>query len=343
MRFESRQAEPARTRRAFVIAASLWCLQTTACITPIIDLGSIGQVSPLVETAVVEKGEAKLAMLEIDGVISFDESGWGFGASQPNMVSRLYEALDLAARDDDVRGLIVRIRSPGGGVAASESVYHLLESWRGQTEKPVVAFFQEVAASGGYYAAMAADHVVAHPASITGSIGVMMPGLNVSGLMERFGVEDQNLTSGAFKDTGSAIRPMRPDERAQLQSVIDELYGQFVDVVDAGRPGLDRESVERLADGRVFTARQALEAGLVDEIGHFTSAIEAAEERAGIEGATLVVYRQRGQMARNIYSSFSSRNEAQPESGTEVNVFSFGAGAPPPAGFYYLWPPAFPR
>ncbi|MCP5044735.1 MAG: signal peptide peptidase SppA [bacterium] len=309
------------------------------CFAPIIDLGSLGQVSPLSEVTIVDGGEARLVLLELTGVISFEESGWNLGGQKPSMVSRMHEALDLAARDGRVRGLVLRVRSPGGGAAASETLHHLVKTWREQTRKPVVAYLQEVAASGGYYVAMAADHVIAHPASIAGSIGVLMPGVNLSGLMGRFGVEDQSLTSGAFKDTGSAMRPMREDERAQLQSVIDDLYRRFVDVVDAGRPKLDRGSVEQLADGRVFTANQALEAGLVDEVGYLEEAIGSAERLAGISNASVVSYREGGESANSIYSNLSTQTAAPK---TEINVLSIGPSQLP-AGFYYLWPQALSR
>lgn len=313
----------------------------TGCITPIIDidLGSLVGVSPLSEVTIVDAGKAKLVMLELTGVITFEEDGWSFGGQQPSVVARLHEALALAAQDDAVEGLLLRVRSPGGGVAASETVYHLVRSWREKTGKPVVAYLQEVAASGGYYVAMAADRVVAHPASITGSIGVVMPGVNLAGLMGRFGIQDQSLTSGTFKDAGSALRPMRDDEREQLQSVIDDLYGRFLDVVDHGRPNLERESVERLADGRVFTARQALEAGLIDEVGHLEVAIDRAEWLAGISEASVVTYKEAGRAANNIYSDFSAERS---EPSTEVNVLSVGAPVLS-AGFYYLWPMALPR
>lgn len=318
-------------------------LLNTGCITPIIDLGSLGRVSPLSEVTIQSKGEQKIALLEIAGVITFEQEGWAFGGSKPSLVARLHEGLELAARDRDVRALVLRIRSPGGGVAASETVHHLLSLWREETGKPLIAYLEEVAASGGYYAAMATDHVIAHPASITGSIGVVMPGINLSGLMDRFGVEDQSLTSGDFKDAGSAIRPMRQEERAQLQGVIDDLFDRFIEVVDAGRPNLDRRSIEPLADGRVFTSRQALEAGLVDQVAHLEEVLEVAEQRAGIRNASVVTYKEPGRMARNIYSSFGASSGEGAAPVTEVNVLSIGATAPVPAGFYYLWPFAMPR
>jgi protease-4 len=123
-----------------------------------------------------------------------------------------------------VVALLLRVNSPGGTVSASETLYHELERWKERSGKPVVAYLQGLATSGGYYVAMSADEVVAHPTAITGSIGVVMLGINVSGLMERFGVEDQTFTSGDFKDAGSALRPMRPEERAYFDEVIGDLH-----------------------------------------------------------------------------------------------------------------------
>ncbi|MBW2291521.1 MAG: signal peptide peptidase SppA [Deltaproteobacteria bacterium] len=324
---------------AIAIAISSLFL-ATGCITPIIDLGSLGRVSPLTEVTITGDADAKLAMLEVTGVISFVEEGWSFTGQKPSVIARLHEALELAAGDPKVKGLILRVRSPGGGVAASETLHHLISDWKQHTGKPVVAFLQGIAASGGYYVAMAADTVVAHPSSITGSIGVIMPGINLAGLMERFGVADQTLISGAFKDSGSTLRAMREDERLQLQSVIDDLYGRFVDVVDAGRPGLDRTSVERLSDGRIFSASQALEEGLVDQIGHLDVAITRARDLAGLSKFKLVAYKEAGRPANNIYSDISSRAPA-PVS-RELNLISVGVSKIP-AGFYYLWPMALPR
>lgn len=310
----------------------------TGCFTPIIDLGSLGRVSPLTEVTITGNADAKLVMLEVTGIISFEEEGWSFSGQKPSVIARLNEALELAAGDPKVKGLILRVRSPGGGVAASETLHHLVSEWKQHTGKPVVAFLQGIAASGGYYVAMASDSVVAHPSSITGSIGVIMPGINLAGLMEKFGVSDQTLISGAFKDSGSTIRAMREDERVQLQSVIDDLYGRFVDVVDEGRPGLDRTTVERLADGRIFSANQALELGLVDQIGHLDAAITRARDLAGLSSFKLVTYKEAGQPANNIYSDISSRAPAP----SEINLISVGVSKIP-AGFYYLWPMALPN
>src|SRR5262249_43032332 len=164
--------------------------------------------------------------------------------------------------------VVLRIDSPGGSVSASDTLYHEILSWKTEKKKPVVAFFNGLSTSGAYYLAMASDQIVAHPASVTGSIGVIMPGLSIEGLMDKYGVADQTLTSGPFKDTGSLFRDMRPDEKKQLQSVIDDLYGRFTEVVATGRPALDKAKIHSLADGRVYSAQQALAVGLVDRLGY---------------------------------------------------------------------------
>jgi protease-4 len=190
-----------------------------------------------------------------------------------------------------------------------------------------------LATSGGYYIAMAADEIIAHPTAITGSIGVIMSGLNFSGLLERFGVADQSLKSGPYKDTGSPIREMSPGEAAQLQGVVDDLHARFVDVVTAGRQALRREQIVELADGRIYTARQALDSGLIDRIGYLEDAARAAESRSGISESRVVTYHPPGSYRHNIYSGPG----LPPIQVVDLDLFPDGMEALDP-GFYYLWP-----
>jgi protease-4 len=185
--------------------------------------------------------------------------------------------------------------------------------------------------SGAYYVAMAADEVRAYPSTITGSIGVIIPGLNLSGLMERYGVANQTITTGAFKDAGSPLRPMLPEERAQLEGVARDLFGSFLDVVQAGRPKLTRAQIEKLADGRVYSAGQALGAGLIDAIGDLPEAVEATERAAGIQGESrVVVYHRPGEKPENL---FWARTLVPPPAA------ALERQAPVDAGFLYLWEP----
>ena len=198
-----------------------------------LDAGSFGRVSPMDEVLVFGDGDGpKLAMIEIEGLITEASPTRTLGTEQPSMIARFREALNYASEDDEVEGLLLRIRSPGGTVTASETLNHLIRSFKEETGHPVVAYLEGLATSGGYYTAVASDEVVSHPAAITGSIGVIMAGVNVSGLMERFGIADQTFTSGPFKDSGSPLRPMRADEREYLQGVIDELHSQFRSAVE---------------------------------------------------------------------------------------------------------------
>ncbi len=298
------------------------------------DLGALGSVQPLEQAVVLGDSGPKIALLELVGTLKEGGGGGPFGFERPSLLAHVREALDLAAEDDDVRALLLRIESPGGTVSASEALHHEIEQWREDTGRPVVAFLQGIAASGGYYVAMTADTIVAQPSTVTGSIGVVMINLNLAGLLEKIGVRDQTLTSGPFKDAGSMLREMRPEERAQLQGVVDDLHGRFLEVVAQGRPELAPERIAALADGRVYTARQALEAGLVDRIGYLEDAIEGLEERLGATESRLVVFRRGGQYRATAYTS-------APLSAPLVDVDLIDLGGPPlDAGFYYLWPPA---
>lgn len=298
------------------------------------DLGALGRVSPLQPVIVMGEGEgARLTLLEIEGVISEASPQSPFGVSRPSMLASAREVLRRSAEDEENAGLLLRIHSPGGTVTASETLHHLIESYKADTGRPVVAYLQGIAASGGYYTAVSADEIVAHPVAITGSIGVIMSGINVAGLMERFGIEDQTFTSGAYKDSGSPLRAMRPDERDYLQGIVDELESAFVAAVDAGRPGLDAAAVAKVADGRIFTARTALELGLVDSVGHLEDALEALESRVGASESTVVMYKRGSEYRDNVYSS------AEPPVHVDVDVLSFDRRRLAP-GFYYLWEPA---
>jgi protease-4 len=277
----------------------------------------------------------KLALVEVIGVISEDAPTDPFVRPTVNMVTRIREALDLAREDDEVKGVLLRIFSPGGTVTASETIHHELARFHKETGLPIVTYMQGLAASGGYYVAMASDEIVAHPAAVTGSIGVISPSVNIAGLMERFGVKDQTMTTGAYKDSGSPFRPMREDEREYMKKLLDELFAGFRDVVIQGRPKLTPEQIEKLADGRVFTARQAKEVGLIDQIGHFEDAVAALEARAGVQDTRVILYQRPDSYRTNAYS------RGGPSPRIDVDVDSTGLrDLIPPAGFYYIWPQA---
>jgi protease-4 len=316
-------------RRALVCSALACALFAAGCIS--VDLPRVGG-GPLEETVVDGESGPKILMVDVDGTITTQPETGSFGlGGRESPTARMREEIDRALEDPDIAALLLRIDSPGGTVIASEMLYREVRRFKQKTGRPVIAQMVGAGTSGAYYVAMAADEVRAYPSTITGSIGVIIFGLNFSGLMDRFGVANQTLTTGDFKDAGSPLRPMRPEERAQLEGVARDLFASFLDVVEEGRPKLTRARIEELADGRVYSASQALEAGLIDAVGDLPEAVEATKRSAGIEGdARVVVYHRPGEEPENL---FWARAPAPPEA-QALDVRQLAGPA-----FLYLWSP----
>ncbi len=198
--------------------------------------------------------------------------------------------LKSLADDPTVAALVLEIDSPGGAVGASQAMYTAIERVKRDSGKPVVAAIEDVGASGAYYAACAADTIFAQPGSLTGSIGVIMEYLEYAGAMEKLGVREQTIKSGAAKAAGSPFHALSEEERQSLQNVVDDTYAQFVDAVAAGRD-MSHDDVRAVADGRAYTGRQARKLGLVDALGDFDDAVRAAGRMGGIEGEPHTVRR----------------------------------------------------
>ncbi|TLM68405.1 MAG: signal peptide peptidase SppA [Deltaproteobacteria bacterium] len=200
---------------------------------------------------------------------------------------KIIEQLDAFHENSSVKAIVLRVDSPGGGVGPSQEIHD--EVKRIDADKPVVVSMGSVAASGGYYIAAPAREIFANPGTITGSIGVIMEFANFQELLDKIGLHSEVVKSGKHKDIGSPVRPMTEEDRALLQGLIDDVHGQFVDSVAAGRQ-LDVRKVRSLADGRIFSGRQARDLGLVDHLGNLEAAVRRAGELAGIEGKPEVVY-----------------------------------------------------
>lgn len=255
----------------------------------------------------------KIALVDVDGVLRSERTdGALLGLPGENPVSLFKEKLDRAAHDGNVRAIVVRIDSPGGSVTASDLMYDELRRFRERSGKPIVACMMDVAASGGYYIACAADRIYAHPTTVTGSIGVIVILPNVVGTMEKIGVRANVFKSGALKDAGSPFREMNERDKAVFQGIVSEMYERFLAVVGRGRPNLSPERIRELADGRVYTAREAREAGLIDEIGTLNDALAAAKTAAGIAGqkVRVVAYSRPLLWRANVYAE-AAGNPAQ--------------------------------
>jgi len=216
----------------------------------------------------------QIAVLDLEGVILDSKD--------------FVEQLNDYGRSGGVRAVVLRINSPGGGVAASQEIYEAVRKFRAETRKKVIVSMSTVAASGGYYVACGADRIFANPGSITGSIGVIAEWYNYGDLLKWAKLQEVVFKSGEFKDSGSGARPLTDAEKVYFQSLIDNMYGQFVTAVASNRK-LDVASVRKLADGRVYTGQEAKNNGLVDELGTLQDAVAAAAKLAGIVGEPSVI------------------------------------------------------
>ncbi len=259
----------------------------------------------IIETALSRN---KIAIVKIEGVILDGED--------------TIRQIRRWAENDSVKAIVLRINSPGGAVAPAQEIYS--EVIKASKEKPVIASMGTVAASGGYYIAAASRRIVADPGTLTGSIGVIMMFSNFQKLMEKVGLESIVLKSGKFKDIGSPYRPFTQEDRELLQEVINSIYTQFITDVAKGR-NMDLDDVRKLADGRIYTGKQALENKLVDQLGTLRDAIDAAAKMADMKVEPVIV-------------------EDKKEPGVLRWLFGeeFDVKIPDrlglPSGVYYLWP-----
>jgi protease-4 len=320
------------TLAAVLILATSGCVLVSGSFDPF-----SRQPKPLREHVVAGQGRAKILLVDVTRVISNESERGPFGlASRESVVARIDAELRQAAKDDAVRGVIVRINSPGGTVTASDVLYHQLTRFKNERRVPVVAQLMDVAASGGYYAALAADEIIAHPTSVTGSVGVLFQGVSLEGLLGKVGVTNQTIKSGDKKDIGSPLRTMTAEERALLEQLLAEMRGRFLALVRERRPLVTDAAEGVIADGRIFTASQALELGMIDAIGYLDEAAARVKARAGVSEARLVLYRRADEPAETPYSVPSSNGGLTPQ----ISLFGIHLdtllGTPQ---FLYLWAP----
>jgi protease-4 len=278
------------------------------------------------EKRIEGKGEQKVVVVRVSGDITGSAGGGALSAvtaSSRAIVSQLRQA----DADADVAAVILRLETPGGEVVASDEIYR--EVRRVGAHKPIVSSMGDVAASGGYYIAAATKRIIANPSTWTGSIGVIAILPNVEQLSQKIGVKPVVLKSGAFKDAGSPFRDLRPEEQAYFQKLIEEAYETFLKAVSDGR-GKPADEIRPLADGRVYSGKQALANGLVDELGDLDAAYAAARRLAKLDrsAASLVEYQRQGSIFDLFGPAFRSPiDQAREEIGLKPGLqYRFLAG-----------------
>jgi protease IV len=284
------------------IAPYLWTLLLSTALGGC--LSSISGPTPEFREVLLQgQGSDKILMIDIDGLIINQPALVPNVGVVPGMTARVRQELELAYDDPDIRGILLRINSPGGTLTDSDIIYHSLMEFKKSKKVKIVAAMGDIAASGGLYVAMAADEIYAHPTTITGSIGVVIPHLNYSGLFRKLGIESDPVASGPYKDMDSPYKPRSEGERKLLQELVNAQYEKFLDVVKTGRPRMSSDDVRKMADGRIFSAQEAKDKGLIDKVGYLDDAYRRISELSGFPTNSLVRYANAWQTGNNIYSN----------------------------------------
>lgn len=306
-----------------------------------VNVSLLPETEPLEEKVLEGEGKPKILLVDLDGLISFREEKDILKLStRPSKVAFFREALLKAEADPEISGVILRINSPGGTVAASDTIYHEIMIFRQKKKIPVHAYIMELGASGGYYVASGADRIIASPSAIMGSIGVIAMKFNIEGLMSKIGVSEETYKSGPKKDFLSPFRPTTPEEKKMFQGIIDKLYARFVEVVYANRRNLlTEQEVRALADGRVFVTSEALEAKLIDEVAYLDETITEMKKGLNIKQARVITYVRPKTFKSNIYSEYSEMPPPGPQAITLISVNAGELSLFSGVQFMYLWNP----
>ncbi len=306
------------------------------CAAPSIKLIS-DAADPLREFTLSGEGADKILVIPIRGIIS-DKPRSGLVRVLPGKVQEVVAHLKKAEKDADIKAVLLKIDSPGGTATASDILYQEITAYKKRTGVRMVAMLMNIAASGGYYVALPADRIIAHPTTITGSVGAVLMRPRLDGLMAKVGVSVAVSKSGENKDMGSPFRPATEKEKAILQETIEGMGDRFMDRVRAHRP-LTESGAAEIATARIFGADQAKAVGLIDDIGYLDTAIDTARKLAGLESdSRVVIYRRTRFPDDNIYNPLSTRVPERLPALIDVGIGEWLPELTP--GVYYLWPGA---
>lgn len=312
-------------------------LVITGCSFPKISLFG-EQERPLKEYTLQGSGRGKVLLLSIDGVISEKQEDRLLRGPQPSTVQQVAAYLKRAEKDPDIKALLLKINSPGGTVTASDIIYHEISAYKKRTGVKVVVAMMNLAASGGYYISLPADYILAHPTTVTGSVGVIFMRPKVVGLMDKVGLDVVVSKSGKDKDMGSPFRPATKEELTIFQNLTDGLAKRFLDLVAQHRR-LPADALAEIATARIFLAQQAKAVGLVDQIGYLDDAVAKAKALAGLpENARVIAFRRHEKENDTLYNP-----AVQYSTGDSLLPVLAPLNAAAEADFYYIWPAALGR
>jgi protease IV len=291
---ERPQGEPRRRRRWPFVVGGLMALGLIglAIVAVVLILAAGGPAAPPVyaEEYVAGDGASRIAVVPVEGTIAPADNT--VGGIQPTTTPEGFaDALRQAGQDTSVVAVVLEVNSPGGGVTASDEMHQSILDFRKNTGKPVVVSMGDVAASGGYYIATAADRIIASETTLTGSLGVIFKFNNYAEAADKYGIKQLVVKSGKYKDIGNAFHEMKPEEREIVQSIVDESYNEFVEVISEGRE-IPEDRVREIADGRIYSGIQARDLGLVDSFGNLDEASATAGRLAGAKDTTVIRYVQ---------------------------------------------------
>jgi protease-4 len=322
-------------RKRIVIVAAVVVLFLIGCQGPRIRLFP-SAADPLQEYTLEGDATGKVLVVHIRGTIS-DVPRRRLVSTRPSMVQEVVSQLRKAAKDSEIKAVLLKINSPGGSATASDILYNEIVAFKEKTGAKVVAAMMDVAASGGYYILLPADYILAHPTSITGSVGVLFIRPDVAGLMAKIGVEVEVSKTGENKDMGSPFRPATAEEKQIIENMIDRLGQRFLDRIAEHRR-IDSQRLKEISTARIFLADDALKLGMIDRVGYLGEAVSMAKKLAELpENAKVIVYRRTEFPDDNLYNTSTAQYEGR---GLSIVSLDLPASlASYQAGFYYLWQP----
>lgn len=322
-------------RTPYLVIAMLILIMVTACSGPRIKLFS-DTIDPLKEFTLEGSGTDKILLIPVNGLIS-DMPKKGLIHTSASMVEQIVSQINKAAKDKQIKAVLFKINSPGGTITASDLLYHEISSYKERTGTKITVSMMDVATSGAYYISLPADLIMAHPTTVTGSVGVIYLQPKVGGLMDKIGLGVDVKKYGKNKDMGSPFRDSSEEEQKLMQKAVNDFGERFIRLVQKHRKP-ERQALSEISTARVFLAEEALKLGLVDKIGYLSDAVKESKMLAGVSNdARVVVYRRNEFPEDNYYNTTGIASE-------DLNISVINIELPESlslkTGFYYLWPGA---